>query len=84
MSVAPLAEKYLDEVLGLAISLWSIRSDEAVLDIEGGAGAAHGVGAVAGAVVRVNTRNGDAISGEESESTGGGFIGEKFSEVRQL
>jgi len=67
VSVGPLAERGLDEALGFAIRLRRIRSGEAVLDIEGGDGVAHGVGAVAGVVVRVNTLNGDAMSGEEGE-----------------
>jgi len=87
VSVGPLAERGLDEALGLAISLWSIRSCEAMFDMEGGDGEAHGMGTVTGAVVGVNTRNGDAMGGEEGEgsmeegeSTGGGFIWEKFGE----
>ena len=61
MSVDPLAERGLDEALGCAISLWSIMSGESVLNIEGGAG-----------VVRVNTTNGDTISGKQ----GVGGVGE--------
>ena len=87
MSVGLLSERCLDEALGFAISLRRIMSGEAVLDIEGGDGVAHGVGAVAGAVVRVNALNGDVVGGEEveerveeGESNGGGFIGEKFGE----
>ena len=69
VSVGPLAERGLDEALGLAISLWSIRPCEAMFDIEGGDGEAHGMGTVTGAVVGVNTRNGDAMGGEEGEGS---------------
>jgi hypothetical protein len=54
MSVGPLAEGSLDKALGLAIGFWGIGPGETVLETQGGDGGAHGVGAVAGAVVGVN------------------------------
>src|SRR5882757_2651817 len=87
VSVGPLAEGSLDEALGLAIGLWSVRSGEAMLEAEGGDGGAHGVGAVAGAIVGVNALGVDAVLLEEGqggmeEGDGAlrGFIGEELGE----
>ena len=87
VSVSPLAQRGLDEALGLAIGLWSVGAGEAVLEAEGGDGLAHGVGAVAGAIVGVDALGGDAVPGkegeggvEESDGAAGGLIWEELSE----
>ena len=87
MSVGPFAQRGLDEAFGLAVGLWSVGAGEAVLEAEGGYRGAHGVGAVAGAIVGVNALDGDAMLGEEGEGgveegdgTGGGFIREELGE----
>ena len=58
-----------------------------MLEAEGGDGVAHGVGAIAGAIVGVNALDEDAVFVEEGEGgvkegdgTGGGFIREKLGE----
>ena len=87
MSVGPLAQGGLDEALGLAIGLWSVRSGEAMLEAESSDGPTHGVGAVAGAIVGVDALGGDAVPGEEGESgveesdgAAGGLIWEELGE----
>ena len=87
MSVSPLAQRGLDEALGLAVSLWSRGSGEAVLEADGGDGGAHGVGAGAGPVVGVDALGVDAVSFEEgqggveeSDGTAGGFVWEELGE----
>ena len=68
VSVGPFAQRGLDETLGLAVGLWSVGPGEAVLEAEGGnGGGAHGVCAVAGAVVGVEALCGDAVLLKESE-----------------
>ena len=67
VSVGPFAEGGLDEALGLAVGLWSVGPCEAVLEAEGGDGGAHGVSAVAGAIVGVEALGGDAVLLKESE-----------------
>jgi len=54
VSNGPLAERYLDEALGFAIGLISMRRGESMIETEEGDGVAHGVRAVAGAVGGVN------------------------------
>ncbi len=87
VSVSPFAEGGLDEALGLAIGLWGVGSCEAVLEAEGGDGVAHGVGAVAGAIVGVDALGGDAVPGkegeggvEESDGAAGGLVREELGE----
>jgi hypothetical protein len=87
MGISPFAQGGLDEALGLAIGLWSVGAGEAVLEAEGGDGFAHGVGAVAGAIVGVDALDGDAVLFEESqcgvkEGDGalGGLVWEKLGE----
>ena len=67
VSVGPFAQRGLDETLGLAVGLWSVGPGEAVLEAEGGEGGAHGVCAVAGAIVGVEALGGDAVLLQESE-----------------
>ena len=67
VSVGPFAEGGLDEPLGLAVGLWGVGPGEAVLEAEGGEGGAHGVCAVAGAIVGVEALGGDAVLLKESE-----------------
>ena len=87
VGVSPLAEGGLDEALGLAIGLGSIGAGEAVLEAESGDGLAHGVGAVAGAIVGVDALGGDTVPGEEgeggveeSDGAAGGLVWEELSE----
>jgi hypothetical protein len=77
----------LDEALGLAVGLWGIGFGEAMLEAEGGDGVAHGVGAVAGAIVGVEALGFDAELLEESEGgvkegdgAAGGLIGKELGE----
>ena len=87
VSVGPLAQRGLNEALGLAIGLWSVGLGEAMFEAEGGDGVTHGVSAVAGAVVGVNALGFDAVLLEESqggveEGDGAlcGFIREELGE----
>jgi hypothetical protein len=87
VSVGPFAERGLDEALGLAVGLWSVRSGEAVFEAESEDRGAHGMGAVTGAVVRIEALGLDAVFCEESqggveEGDGAlrGFIGEELGE----
>ncbi len=77
----------MDEALGLAIGLWSVGASEALLEAEGGDGGAHGLGAVAGAIVGVDALGFEAVLLEEGEGgveegdgAVGGFIPEELSE----
>ncbi len=67
MSVSPLAERGLDEALGLAIGFGSVGACEAVLEAQGGDGRSHGLCAIAGAIVGVDALGGDAVLCEEGE-----------------
>src|SRR5438046_801294 len=67
MSVGPLAEGGLDEALGLAVGLGSVRAGEAVCESELSHGGLHRFRAVTGAIVGVNALNLDAEALEESE-----------------
>src|SRR6266853_975844 len=85
--VSPFAQRGLDDAFGLAVGLWSVGASEAMLEAEGGDGGAHGVGAVAGAIVGVNALGVDAVLLEEGqggmeEGDGAlrGFIGEELGE----
>ena len=85
--VSPFAQRGLDEALGLAVSLWGVGACEAVLEAESGDDRAHGVGAIAGAVVGVDALGGDAVPGkegeggvEESDGTASGLVGEELGE----
>jgi len=87
MSVSPLAEGSLDEAFGLAVGFWGVGSGEAMLEAEGLDGVAHGEGAVAGAIVRIDALDLDAVfveegqSGvEESDGTVGALVGEDLGE----
>ena len=87
VSVGPFAEGSLDKAFGLAVGLWSVGPGEAVLEAEGGDGGAHGVGAVAGAIVGVDALGGDAVLLQESEGgveegdgTAGGLVREELGE----
>ena len=59
--VGPLAGDGLDEAHGLAIGLRAVGSGEAVLDAELEAGGGEELGAVGGAAVGEEARNGDAV-----------------------
>ena len=87
MSIGPLSQGGLDEAFGLAVGLWSVGPGEAMFEAESGNGSAHGVGAVAGAIVGVEALDADAEFFEEGQSgvkegdgALGGFVGEKLSE----
>src|SRR3954463_6222909 len=60
LSVGPFAQGGLDEALGLAVCLGRIRLGPDVLETEIAAGAAEGLGAIAGAIVGHHTGNRDA------------------------
>lgn len=60
-NVGPLAQGSLDEAFGLAVSAWSVRTSEAVLDSELQAGGAKVSGAIAGAVVGEQAADGNAV-----------------------
>ena len=59
--VGPLAGDGLDEALGLAIGLRTIRSGEAVFEAELLAGGGEEFGAVSGAAIGAEALNGDAV-----------------------
>jgi len=87
MSVGPFAERGLDEALGFAIGLGSVGLGKAVLEAQGGGGGGHGMGAVAGAVIGVDTLGFDAVAFEEGEGgmkesngAAGGLIWKELSE----
>src|SRR3954469_11313320 len=60
LSVGPFAQGGLDKALGLAVCLGRIRLGPDVLETEIAAGAAEGLGAIAGAIVGHHTGNRDA------------------------
>ncbi len=66
-NVGPLAQGSLDKAFGLAVGARSVRAGEAVLDAELEAGGAELSGAIAGAVVREQAADGDAVLGEEGD-----------------
>ena len=51
VSVGPLAERSLNEALGLAVGFRGVRSGETMFEAEGSDGGAHGASPVAGAIV---------------------------------
>ena len=67
MSVGPFAERSLDEALGLAVGLRSVKAGEAVLETEASDFGGESAGAVGGAVVGVDALDGDAEFFKESE-----------------
>src|SRR4051812_25568645 len=83
VGVSPLAQRGLNEPLGLALGLWGIRAGETMLEAALGHGGPHGLGAVTGAVVGVDAPDLDAEALEvgergvqESNGTLGRLIGQ--------
>ena len=64
--IGPFAGDGLDEALGLAIGLWSVRPCEVMFEAELLAGGGEEFGAISGAAIGEDSLDGDAMSGVEA------------------